>query len=242
MNTIKIPYNNLKLHGNVFSANDADQRPGVLFIHGWQSGQNRFFTLAEELAQKGFICLTFDLAGHQESEGDINNLSVKNYVEACVSAYDYLTAIPRVNTNDITVIGSSFGSYLGVILTSYRPVKNLILRVPSNYPDDQFEENKKLKSSSSPEVMDWRLKKLDSRATKSLKATGEFQGNILLVESEKDELVPHQTVQNYLDAVTNKDKLTYLLMKDAPHSIMGDPELTKQFNQAVLKWLEGLIS
>jgi len=240
MEKITVQYRNLQLSGNVFAVQNKDNMPGVLLIHGWQSGQNRMFALAEELAQKGFVCLTFDLPSHNESDGDVNNLSIKDYLEACVSAYDFLTKISKVNPNNITVIGSSFGSYLGTILTLKRSVKNLVLRVPANYPDKEFEEVKQLRGFEIPEVMDWRSKKLDPSEAMSLKALHEFNGNIFIVESEKDEMVPHQTIQNYVDAVNNKEKLKYLLMKNAPHSLTGHPDFIKQFNQELLNWMETL--
>jgi esterase/lipase len=41
----------------------------------------------------------------------------------------------------------------------------------------------------------------------------------LIIESEKDDSVPHQTILNYVNAVKDKSKLTHILMKGAPHSI-----------------------
>ena len=58
------------------------------------------------------------------------------------------------------------------------------------------------------------------------------------MESEHDELVPHQTVQNFVDAVTDKENLEYHLMLDTPHSITKYPELKIKFNQLVVNWLQ----
>ena len=237
MKNEKIQSENLLLSGNSFVSENKDIMPGVLFIHGWRSGQDRYFNLAQDLSDRGFICLTFDLPGHQASNGDVNKLSIENYLEGCIAVYDFLTKIPKVDPNNITVIGSSFGSYLGAILASKRLIKNLVLRVPSNYPDNEFKEIKILKSSEFPGVMEWRSQKLDYNATQSLRSIHGFPGNVFIVESEKDEKVPHQTIQNYLNAVQDKQKSTYFLMKDAPHSLTGRPDLIKEFNQILVSWL-----
>jgi hypothetical protein len=51
-------------------------------------------------------------------------------------------------------------------------------------------------------------------------------------------MVPHQTIQNYLDAVQNKDRLIYLTMENAPHSLTGHQNLIDQFNKSLLTWVE----
>ncbi|MES2173711.1 MAG: hypothetical protein V4523_07155 [Pseudomonadota bacterium] len=38
--------------------------PGVLFIHGWGGSQEQDMARADEIAQLGCICFTFDLRGH----------------------------------------------------------------------------------------------------------------------------------------------------------------------------------
>lgn len=233
----KIKFKNLQLSASVFVAGNKGKMPGVLFVHGWNSGQDRFFSLAQDLAQRGYCCLTFDLPGHGRSGGDVNNLSIENYLEGCVTAYDFLVQIPSVDPNDITVIGSSFGSYLGAILTSRRSVKNLILRAPSNYPDNEFQEIKAIRGSDQPGVLEWRSEKLGYSETQSLRSIHEFHGRLLVVESEKDEMVPRQTIQNYIDATRDKGKFTYYLMKDAPHSLAGHQDLIKEFNGLVVDWL-----
>lgn len=238
METKQIHFNSILLKGNVFTPPGVDKAPGVLFIHGWQSSQNRLFSLAKELSEKGFTCLTFDLPGHGQSNGDINTYTIKDYLDASITAYDFLVKTPTVNPTNIIVVGSSFGSYLATILTSKRLVQKLVLRVPANYPDHEFLEIKAKNNFRQPNTVEWRTQKLDSNGTMSLNALHYFTGDILIVESEKDKDIPHQGIQNYLDAITDKQKLNYVLMKEAPHSLSGHEALIKQYNTAVVDWLQ----
>ncbi|EKD90068.1 MAG: hypothetical protein ACD_32C00046G0001, partial [uncultured bacterium] len=77
--------------------------------------------------------------------------------------------------------------------------------------------------SEIPEIMEWRKKARNPNETYSLQAVNNFDGNVLIIESEYDEYVPHQTIENYKNAVKDKKKLTYVFMKGAPHSIKPGP-------------------
>jgi hypothetical protein len=236
MEILKIQFQNLQLSGHAFASARGEALPAVLFIHGWQSKQDRFYQLAQSLAEQGHFCLTFDLPGHGASEGDTSQLSIADYLDSAVAAYDFLLA-RNIDQGKIIVIGSSFGSYLGALLTARRPVWKLSLRVPSNYPDEEFYQRQKLRSSEVPGALEWRSQPLDYTASKPLQAVHEFSGQLFIVESEKDEMVPHQTIQNYLDAVSDQSQLTYLLMKGATHNLTGHEDLIEEYNQAVLAWL-----
>ncbi|KKR59827.1 MAG: hypothetical protein UT99_C0023G0001, partial [Candidatus Curtissbacteria bacterium GW2011_GWA2_40_31] len=57
------------------------------------------------------------------------------------------------------------------------------------------------------------------------------------IESEKDTYVPHQTVQNYIDATKDKNKLTYVFMKGAPHSIKEGP-FRDEVERIYIEWFK----
>src|SRR3989344_2150602 len=100
--------------------NFKDPLPALIFIHGWGSDQTGNIERAKELSKLGFVCLTFDLRGHGESDATINQFSRKDHLEDCLTAYDFLISQPGVNPEKIGVIGASYGGYLGVILTMHR--------------------------------------------------------------------------------------------------------------------------
>jgi dipeptidyl aminopeptidase/acylaminoacyl peptidase len=52
-----------------------------------------------------------------------------------LAAYDYLASQPLIDKTAIGVIGTSYGGYLAMLLTAYRPVRWLAMRVPALYPD-----------------------------------------------------------------------------------------------------------
>ncbi|NNM83916.1 alpha/beta fold hydrolase [Candidatus Parcubacteria bacterium] len=238
MQEVQISTTNGTLSGNFFPAPAAteNQHAAALLIHGWKSGQDRMFDTAEMLSKKsGIQCLTFDLRGHGESPGVIDQLSRKNFLDDVLAAYDFLIKQPNVNPNKIGVLGSSFGAYLASLLSARRKIAWMVLRAPADYSDGDLAQPKMLGGDETT-VNEWRMQPKNWNATEALRAVHSFKGKILIVESENDDLVPHQTVQNYVDAVSEKRDMQYALMEGAPHSLSKFPDLKKQFNEIVFEW------
>ncbi|HVZ67261.1 MAG TPA: alpha/beta fold hydrolase [Patescibacteria group bacterium] len=225
-----------KLSAAVFYPEEIKKKnPAILFVHGWTSAKERSVQYAEGLAKLGYICFLFDMRGHGESEGEAMSMTNKDFVEDTVAAYDLLAGMENVDKNNISAVGSSFGAYLVPLLSQKRKLKNLILRAPANYSNDKFEVIKKFSNGDEPGVMKWRSEKKKPNETYSLDAVSKFDGKILIMESEFDERIPHQTVENYINAVKNKYNLTHAIIKDAPHSIM-DKKFRNEVEDILVNW------
>ena len=200
----------LKLRGTlILPPTLRKKNPAILFIHGWTSNKERNYQYGNGLAKLGYICFAFDLRGHGESEGNIETTATKEFLDDVIAAFDYLTNVKGVDKENINVVTSSFGGYLGSLLTTKRSVKHLVLRVPADYPNEVFNKSKMQTSGAdNPSVMEWRRKQRAPKETFALDAIAHFGGNILIIESEKDTVIPHQIIENYVNAVKDKTKLT----------------------------------
>jgi uncharacterized protein len=225
MKDITLEVNGLQLKGNIFYPEEIKERnPAILFVQGWTGNRKRSFQYAEVLSKLGYICFLFDNKGHGESEGDIKTFTIREFLEGVFAAYDYLLEIEGVDKDNINAIGSSFGGYLVALLSEKRKVENLVLRVPADYPDEDFEKIKFVQDVKElAAIIDWRKIPKKADKTYALKAISHFPGKVLIIESERDDMVPHETIQNYINAVKNKENVTHILMKDAPHSIKEGP-------------------
>ncbi|MDD5050634.1 MAG: alpha/beta fold hydrolase [Candidatus Pacebacteria bacterium] len=235
----EIKGNGYTLEGNVFLPKEkGTKRPALLLLHGWNSTQERMFDTAKMLAEKfGFICLTLDLRGHGKSAGDKNSLSRKDFLDDVILGYDFLAKRSEVDTEKIGVSGSSFGGYLALLLSQKRNLNFIILRAPADYPDETFEKPKGMIFEQA-KINEWREHKRDSESTLALRAIHTFPGEILIIESEKDEMVPHQTILNFKNAVPDLTQLEHALIKNAPHSLSKYPELQKEANEIVARWIQ----
>ena len=214
-----------KLAGSIFFPEKSKKKnPAILFVHGWTRAMERSYQYAEALSKLGYICFLFDMRGHGESEGNIKIFTIKEFLYDVLAAYDYFLKIKGVDEENISAVGSSFGGYLIALLSVKRNIKNLAMRVPADYPNDNFVKSKYLKSSAdTQESLAWRKIKKNPDETFALKAINGFDENILIIEAEKDNIIPHQTIENYINAVKDKRKLSHIIMKGAPHSIKEGP-------------------
>ena len=234
---VEIESGEKRLEGRIFLPPQiADKNPATLFVHGWQGQQDKAFDVARELSGQGDISLTFNWREHGVKDAHPEKYSREDYLNDTLAAYDYLAKVEGVDPSEITVVGTSMGAYMAAILSTKRDVKRLGFRVPANYKDDGFTDPG-IRGSDFPDVVAWRSDINDYSETMSLRALHEFKGKVLIVESGSDEIVPHETVQSYLNALADKEMLTHLLMPDVGHSIETQDERNKKiFRDAVRDW------
>jgi uncharacterized protein len=238
MQDVELLVDGIKLSAKLFRPNAGTNDSAVLLVHGWESAQDRMFGLATRLSNLGYTCLTIDLRGHGKSEGDHRKFSRKEFLQDVFAAYDFLASQSSVSKKAIYAIGSSFGGYLCALLPNERNVKGLVLRVPTDFIDDGYEVSV-FEQKDGWERSKWKAESHRTDETAALRSIGAFTGDILVVESGHDEVVPHTTVQSY-GAAAKQDKLSYVVMKNAPHSITRFPHLQQEFARIVIAWLNSI--
>jgi len=195
--------------------------PGVLFVHGWGGDQRQYVDRAHELAALGCVCLTFDLRGHAQTQARRDTVSREDSLRDILAAYDFLAALRNVDSDSIAVVGSSYGGYLAALLTAARPVRWLALRVPALYKDSEW-NLPKLQLRGEQDLEKYRLQPVHPAESKALRACQAFTGDVLLVESEHDSLIPHQVIANYREACISARSLTYRLIEGADHGLSNE--------------------
>lgn len=224
MSEIDIHSNGRTLAGSRFLPDDqAPSGAGILFIHGAGSDKGGYGPRAEAAcAAIGATCLTFDLGGHGGSDGRGEALSLRDHLEDCVSAFDALAVTDGVDLERIGICGASYGGYLAALMTSRREIRSLLLRAPALYPDDDFELAGGPGRSS--------VQTLDSAAV--LRAISVYDGPTLIVESERDEVIPTGVVDAYLQASRQAGRVT---IPHAGHQLT-DPSWRIAFVDAIVSW------
>jgi uncharacterized protein len=212
--------------------------PGVLFVHGWGGNQEHYLTRAREIAALGCIGLAFDLRGHARTEPQHETVSRADNLRDLIAAYDVLTRHPAVDANAIAVVGSSYGGYLATILSSARPIRWLGLRVPALYKDEDWDLPKRRLDKE--EIAAYRRQPVDAAGNRALGACAAFRGDVLIVESEHDDVVPHQVIANYRSAFAQARSLTYRVVEGADHGL-SEPRWQKAYTALLVKWTTEMI-
>lgn len=210
-----IPVQDQKITGTFLVPNNTV--PGVLFIHGWGGSQQFDLLRAKNIAGMGCVCLTFDLRGHADTVEQQMTVSRDDNLRDVIAAYDCLASHPTIDTSAIAVVGSSYGGYLAAILTQARPVKWLALHVPALYRDDEWMLPKRQLNREA--LTAYRLSHVTADDNRALAACREFQGDVLIVEAEHDNFVPHSTIMNYMEAFRKAHSLTYRMVDQADHAL-----------------------
>src|SRR5262245_25563714 len=195
--------------------------PGVLFVHGWGGDQHQYVIRAGELATLGCVSLTFDLRGHAQTQAQFDTVSREDGMRDVLAAYDFLAAQRNVDSDSIAVVGSSYGGYLAALLTALRPVKWLALRAPGLYKDSEW-RLPKLQLRREQALEKYRLQAITPDESNALRVCREFTGDVLIVESQNDTVIPHQVIVNYREACIHAKSLTYRVLEGADHGLSNE--------------------
>ena len=192
-----------------------DKNPAVLFLHGWSSDETGYKPRAEALAKLGFICLTISIRGHGSSDGKLKDFSRADHLEDVLHAYDFLATQKYVDRNNISVMGTSYGGYLAATLAGKRMVKHLALRAPALYYNKNFTvPTAKLIADKEEEFFQNIHPEEDNFPLNGVK---QIKGSLLLIVSEKDQIIPYFIIELYKTAA--KKPVTIKIIKDADHQI-----------------------
>jgi esterase/lipase len=215
----------------------AESTLAVLFLHGWTGRPNDRAALF--LQKHGFAVLTFAMRGHVGSEGDIQKITAGDSLADAIAAYDFLQQQVGDGVT-IVVVGNSYGGYIAALLSRVKQLHGLSLRVPAGYRDEDMDLPKYGNGHANPEVMSWRRRLHGYQANQGFGALHDFKGYVQIIEAGQDELVPHETVQSYIHAVSDKSKLEYRLMKNWPHSLGDDPTRNTEYQTILRQWLDSI--
>jgi dienelactone hydrolase len=212
--------------------------PGVLFLQGWGSGQEQYLPRARQIAALGCLCLTFEPRGVARADPLHETVTRADNLRDVLAAYDLLARRPSVDAAAVGVVGASYGAYLACILASLRPVRWLALRAPALYKDGDWTSPKRRLNRD--ELAAYRRRPIDPTDNRALAACARFRGDVLIVESERDEIVPHPAVANYLAAFGKAHSLTYRVLQGADHALTGEA-FQQAYTSLLVSWAAEMV-
>jgi uncharacterized protein len=235
-NPIDIPVDGKHIAGTLVGPDT--MVPGVMLVHGWDGSQDQYIARAHEIATLGCICLTFDLRGHVRHVADRKSVSREDNLQDVLAAYDVLVGHPAVDPNAVAIVGSSYGGYLAAIVSALRPVRWLALRVPALYKDGDWNVPKS--QLMREELVAYRQSTVAPESNRALAACARFRGDVLIVESEHDSMVPHPVIQNYMAACAQAQSLTYRMISDADHAL-SEKAWQQTYTSLLVNWMSEMV-
>jgi len=105
----------VKLSANIFVPNDLSElAPAVIFVNSWGLNEYEYLTQAGQLAEKGYIVLSYSTRGWGTSGGQIATAGPED-VSDYSKVIDYLLANYPVNPQAIGTAGISYGSGISLL-------------------------------------------------------------------------------------------------------------------------------
>jgi uncharacterized protein len=212
--------------------------PGVLFIQGWGSNQDQYLARAREIAALGCVCLTFEPRGVAKSDPRHRTVTRDENLRDVLSAYDVLAGRHDVASEAIGVVGSSYGGYLAAILSAMRPVRWLTLRAPALYKDENWAVPKEHLDRN--ELVRYRQNVICPEDNRALRACAAFKGDVLIIESEYDDVVPHPVIANYRTAFEAAHSLTYRVISGADHGL-SEETYQQSYASILVNWAAEMV-
>ena len=231
--------NSYQLRARLYGKNKPKNVPAAIFFNGWSPGRTPWTPLhhiASNLARYSHMqCLVVALRG-MGSQGDINALTRQDFLDDAIAAFDFLKGLGAGSSGGIYAFGESFGSYLACLLAARRPVAGLSLRVPSDFPGQGFADVPQVRLVGSL-THDWKSTAHLPADSPALQAVHEFRGPIQIISSERDQVVPPRTIQNYMEAVSDAKQLNSYEMKNLGHALMN-PFKIREYYLLLSTWID----
>ncbi len=231
---VSIPVGSEKMAGLLYVPDHKEDKkfPSVVIFHGRGSSKKRYQDRAQALAEKGFLTLVFDFRGCGESDGNFSEQTIAMGFEDAVAGYDFLKNNPLCDQNRVGVLGGSFGGYQAALLSGKYPIKSLILAAPAIYQDEWWDI---VPETMSPERKGLYRQQGGFDETKSMEAIVKYPDQILIIEHEKDEIIPQRVTEAYYKNALSAKSKERNVIPDAPHAL-HDQKYLVQSIKLVTEW------
>src|SRR5262249_8472136 len=91
-----------------------------------------------------------------------------------------------------------------------------------------------------PDLPAYRKRIINPQDNRALRACVEFGGDVLIVESEHDELIPHAVAVNYVSALTRARSLTCRTITGADHALNRSID-QRAYTTLLMNWLTEMV-
>ncbi|MEO8785361.1 MAG: YqiA/YcfP family alpha/beta fold hydrolase [Candidatus Saccharimonadales bacterium] len=205
----------------IFIPEQSSKEYCVLWIQGWSSSMDSHRKGVERMSKTtGMTFATLDPAGHGLHKLQLDESTRKMQFDEVVAVFDELK---KLGYDKIIVVGGSFGGYLAALLIGQRPAHAAVMRVPANYPDDEFELKSKETMRSEDRTLWTSTKDSNDTLVNSMATDGvkNYDGFVYIIVHELDEVVPSRVPKHYFAAAKHGN---YIIVPKTRHS----PKLMKK--------------
>lgn len=211
----------------------SDHLHGLLVLPGWgDHGRQQYEALKASLRHCGWRCQRVELPDSSWPEDLRKEVTREDALRQALEDYQQLDR--RLDGGPITVLGFSFGAYIATYLAASCQAQRLILRSPALYPDEGWTVPKEALDEQG--LMAYRNQFHDALSNEALHCCEKFKGDVLLVDSENDEVIPRPVIASYEAAFASARSMTRHTVQGADHPLT-EARWQNEYLKVVLEWL-----
>jgi uncharacterized protein len=197
--------------------------PAVVFFHGFTGDRIEshwiFVNTSRALAQAGIASLRFDFYGSGESEGQFTEMTLQGEIADAEDAVRFLRLQAGVDPRRIGLCGFSMGGSIAAIIAAPVQANAVVLWSAVAHMDHL---RRVLQKNGKPIADTDGYLEFDAREVSSaflnhldevdpVEAISRYAGPVLIIQPEKDEVVPLSHADDLFQAARTKDKEKFIV-------------------------------
>ncbi|WP_167578713.1 alpha/beta hydrolase [Jeotgalibacillus proteolyticus] len=233
-----VPYENIEfpskegiVRGWFIPSKFEETPPLIILCHGWGSSRDTVYRYVDRLHEEGYSLLLFDVRGHGESSS-VKALTVKTFRDDIISAVKFAKSRKDIDTNNIGLLGHSFGGFGSILsLSKGNTAKAIVIdSSPIKFTTimESFLKQKKLPTYPLVPILTkfiFMRANITTRETKEdldcIKALENTRTPILMTHSINDNFVP----SSELEYIKSRVKINSFYVKSDGHrDSQSDPD------------------
>ncbi len=231
---------NNRLVGYFYSYDGYDTDRIIIFDHGFGGGHRSYMKEIEKLCSFGYLVFAYDHTGCMESDGE-NTGGLSQSLCDLNDALNSLKSDPDINTENITVVGHSWGGFSTlnisalhkdidkiVVLSGFTSVKRMTEQNFKGFLRFYINDIIRLEGRSNPEFVAYDA--VETLRDSSVKA--------LLIYSDNDYLVNKERHYDVLyNSLKHKENIEFILETDKGHN----PNYTREAVKYLAEYSEAAL-
>lgn len=217
MLTTLIPFRKNKLSILIFKSKKRSKRFVLFFFGGSKKrAKERFLDWQKNLFENGINSVTFDYSGTGDSTGNFKNSSLDQRINEGIQVVRFLHT--RYGKNiEIDFCAGSMGAYIAIGALNKMPtkVKKLILFCPAAYSNKVHNNQFDIRFTN--EIR----RNFSWRSSRSFKWIKKYQGQLLILVPEHDEIIPKEIPTTYLNNAKDTSFRRLIFISNATHNLLS---------------------
>jgi alpha-beta hydrolase superfamily lysophospholipase len=202
---------------------------------GWDDkGIDQYHALDAALSADGWRCRRANLLDADWTEQARRRVTREDSLRQATADHAQL-ASDCAARSPMAWLGFSYGGYVAALMTKQHKPRLLVLRSPSLYPDDDWHLPKE--ELDQRDLFAWRRRDHVPHGNRALRRCSKFRRDVLLIDSERDRVIPRQVIGSYARAFIQARSLTRHTLAEADHAL-SDPRWQREYHAVVVAWLQ----